>query len=199
MSLAKITCIGFEEYLQADGRSLFDKATFPPEIPKQDLIDRVLMRTGEFECVYSNPEFMIGAVGTWAKSFYHTFDKWVKALEVEYAPLENYNRTEIWTDKADSTTTSENHSDTGGTDTNKVSAYDAADFVNKDQMISSSETDSDGTTVLDGKTVHEGHLYGNIGVTSSQELLEAELSVARFNLYDQIADLFIKEFCICVY
>lgn len=50
-----------------------------------------------------------------------------------------------------------------------------------------------------GNATHKGHLYGNIGITSSQQLLQAELDVARFNLYDQIADLFISEFCLMVY
>ena len=199
MSLAKITCIGFEEYLNASGKSIFDDAVFPPDIDRDSLIKRILLRAGEFECVYSNPDFMIGAVGTWATSFYHTFDKWIKALNTEYNPLENYNRTEIWDDKADSTTKAENHSGTSGTDTTKVSAYDAADFVNKDQVSSSSNTNSNGSNVLDGKNHHEGHLFGNIGITTSQQMLEAELDVAKFNLQDQIADLFIKEFCVCLY
>lgn len=199
MSLAKITCIGFEEYLNGKGKSLFDEAVFPPGVNRDDLIKRILFRAGEFECVYSNPEFMIGAIGIWAKSYYHTFERWIKALSTDYNPLENYNRTEIWDDKADNTNTAENHSGTSGTDTGKVSGYDSNEFVNKDQMMSSSSTNSNGKTVLDGKTHHEGHLYGNIGVTTSQQMLEAEFDVARFNLMDQIADLFVQEYCICVY
>lgn len=191
MALAKITCMGFEYYLRENGKSLFDEAVFPPGINKEDLIDRILLRAGEFEVLYSNPDFMTGAIGTWAKSFYHTFDRWLKALETEYSPLENYNRTEIWTDKTDSTTGTE----ASGTDTGKVSAYDSNTFVNKDL----SESSSEGTTTVDGTNTHEGHLYGNIGVTTSQEMLKQELDIARFNLFDQIADLFIKEFCICVY
>ena len=50
-----------------------------------------------------------------------------------------------------------------------------------------------------GNASHTGHLYGNIGITSSQQLLESELSVAEFSLYDRISDLFISEFCLMVY
>ena len=46
---------------------------------------------------------------------------------------------------------------------------------------------------------HEYHGYGNIGITSAQELFQKEAEVARFNLYEQIADLFCQEFCIMVY
>ena len=40
---------------------------------------------------------------------------------------------------------------------------------------------------------------GNIGVTTSQMMLQSELDIARWNLYEHIADLFCQEFCIMVY
>lgn len=66
------------------------------------------------------------------------------------------------------------------------------------------ETGSENTTGKEttGGTddlVHEGHLYGNIGVTTSQQMLRDELEVARFNLIDEITDLFLPEFIIPVY
>lgn len=199
MSLAKITTLGFEQYLNDNNDSLFSGCTFPSSLDRDNLITRIILRAGEFEVLYSNPEFMRDAITSWSKSYYRTFEKWANAYFEDYRPLENYNRTEIWDDKVDNTDTTEAHSDTGGTTTDKVSAYDASDFVNKDQSTSDSSTDSNGSSVLDGKTHHEGHLYGNIGVTTSQQMLESEYEVARFNIYEQIADLFIKEFCICVY
>lgn len=199
MSLAKVTAIGFEQLLNHDGTSLFADAVFPPSLDRDTLINQCLLRAGEFEVVYENPYFMKDYITTWAKSFYRTFEKWANAYFEDYKPLENYNRTEIWDDKVDNTDKTEAHSTIGGDTTNKVSAYDSNDFVNKDTSRTDSKTDSDGKSVLDGKTHHEGNIYGNIGVTTSQQMLEAEYEVARFNIYEQIAKLFIKEFCICVY
>lgn len=51
----------------------------------------------------------------------------------------------------------------------------------------------------DHSAVHTGRLHGNIGVTTSQQMLQSELDIARFNLYDESADLFLSEFCIYVY
>lgn len=199
MSLAKVTAIGFEQLLNHDGTSLFADAVFPPSLDRDTLINQCLLRAGEFEVVYENPYFMKSYITTWAKSFYRTFEKWANAYFADYKPLENYNRTEVWDDKVDNTDKTEAHSTIGGDTTNKVSAYDSNDFVNKDTSRTDSKTNSDGQSVLDGKTHHEGNIYGNIGVTTSQQMLEAEYEVARFNIYEQIADLFIKEFCICVY
>lgn len=46
---------------------------------------------------------------------------------------------------------------------------------------------------------HSYHGWGNIGITSAQELFLKEADVAKFNLYEQIADLFAGEFCIMIY
>lgn len=51
----------------------------------------------------------------------------------------------------------------------------------------------------DHSAVHTGRLHGNIGVTTSQQMLKSELDISRFNLYDESADLFLSEFCVYVY
>lgn len=47
---------------------------------------------------------------------------------------------------------------------------------------------------------HSYHGYGNIGITSAQELFLREANdVAVWNMYEHIADIFCKEFCIMIY
>lgn len=46
---------------------------------------------------------------------------------------------------------------------------------------------------------HTYHGYGNIGITSAQELFMKQVDVAAWNMYEHIADLFANEFCIMVY
>lgn len=53
---------------------------------------------------------------------------------------------------------------------------------------------------FDEESSHDGHLYGNIGVTTSQQMLQAELDLrSKVNIYDVIAEMFYKEFCVYVY
>lgn len=49
------------------------------------------------------------------------------------------------------------------------------------------------------ENIHSYHGFGNIGITSAQELFLKETDVARWNMYEHIADLFASEFCIMVY
>ena len=43
------------------------------------------------------------------------------------------------------------------------------------------------------------HEYGNIGIMTTQQMLEAEQKLALFNIYEIISKEFIKKFCIMVY
>lgn len=52
----------------------------------------------------------------------------------------------------------------------------------------------------DNKFTHDGHLYGNIGTTKSQEMALDEISLrSTKNIYDIISEIFMRDFCIYVY
>lgn len=238
MAQAKITLIGIENYLNPD-RSVFDKMNLPAGIDKETLVGSILLRCQEFELLYSDPDFLIDAVNIWSRKNYWTFDKWVKAINIQYDPLYNYDRTEEWTDTHSgdySKSGSGNSSGTTGTtndltethnlatsndvtNTHSEKAFNDSNYVGTTQDV----TDQDGTdtgTITNTGTVtgnysnndsnnesgddsftnnHNGRMYGNIGVTTSQQMLQSELDIARWNMYEHIADLFASEFCIMVY
>lgn len=247
MATAKICLIDFNRWMSANNDDLFSLLTLPEGIDKDTLVGNILLRGGEFECVYSDPTFIQNAIGIWSSKWYRTFDKWVKALAIEYSPLENYDRMEDWTDTSNRGSKTQGRTDSGNTRTfnnqdkrtldtqNKrtldttitsedtVSAYDSSTY----QPSKKNTTENDGTdtmnntgtdtvdysgTVKDeygegyssqltdnGKTIHNGRIHGNVGVTTSQQMLEAELSLAEWNLYEHITDLFLSEFVIPIY
>lgn len=52
----------------------------------------------------------------------------------------------------------------------------------------------------ESESTHEGRLHGNIGVTTSQQMLESEIELRnKYNIYDIIINDFIDEFCLRVY
>ena len=238
MAQAKITLIGIENYLNPD-RSVFDKMNLPSGIDKDTLIGSILLRCQEFELLYSDPDFLIDAVNIWSRKNYWTFDKWVKAINIQYDPLYNYDRTEEWTDthsgdysktgSGSSSGTTSDSSDFTRTDnlasTNDVTvthsekAFNDSSYVGTTQDVTDQDTSNTGTQRDAGSSSgsysnsdsnnesgddsfenkHEGRMYGNIGVTTSQQMLQSELDIARWNMYEHIADLFASEFCIMVY
>ena len=102
-----------------------------------------------------------------------------------------------------------------GTNEHLKAAYDASTYQGVDKDISSgntslnsseyasevaSATTSESMTSNSEHTItNEEYKRGNQGVTMSQEMLLAELNVRRYNLYDQIADIFASEFCVTYY
>lgn len=238
MSQAKITLIGIENYLNPD-RSVFDQMVLPDGIDKDILIGSIVLRCQEFELLYSEPDFLIQAVNVWSRKNYRTFDKWVKALDIEYDPLFNYDRTEEYEDvhdgnfgrngsanasgtntRTDNLTQTNNLTNTPGTTvTHSEKAYNDTSFVETSKDVNSGTITDTGTVTNTGtsgnvysdtsinsgsgtdhyKNTHKARLFGNIGVTTSQQMLQSELDIARWNLYEHIADLFCNEFCVMVY
>ena len=207
MSSAKLTLIGCNTFFQNIGDDLFKGLTLPEGLAKKTLTDNILLQGGEFEVVYSDPWALQNFISVWADREAATFKRWVDALAIEYAPLENYDRHEDWTDTLDSDgtsrTTGTNDTSTSGNVTTDVSAYDSSSYQPKDKVTSSETIDNDttenNTSTLDNEGVHTGRIHGNIGVTTSQQMLEAELDLGYWNIYSRITDMFLKEFCIMIY
>lgn len=195
MSIAKITLIGIENYLHGQNKSVFDNMLLPTGIDKDTLCNNILLTGGEFELLYPNGDFLPEAISIWCAKWYRTFEKWVKATNIDYSPLENYDRIESWTDTGNSNGSMSNSASNSSED--KTSAYDSNVYQPNTQNIGSSNSSSNTNTQSANK--HEGRLHGNIGVTTSQQMLQSEYDIALWNLYEHITDLFIKEFCIVVY
>ena len=336
MSTAKITLFSFARWMNENNKDLFANLTVPQGIQKSTLVDNILLRGGEFEVVYSDPEFMQYAIGSWSRKWYRTMQKWIEALSIDYNPLENYDRYENIQDKSNKTNKMDrtlDHRDetlintqdlrtlntenkqtintqnqrTLNTDslntrnlmdeetrdlkdketrdmddvttydhmTNMeqlVSAYDSSSYqpssmtINTNGITSGGTTDHNtdkveynGTDTFDhtGKDIfnhtgyddtkqtgtdtmnntgtdtmnntgtdtlnrtgsegtshtgtikdnggedafndHIAHIHGNIGTMTSQSMLESELEISKWNVYEHITDLFLTEFVIPIY
>ena len=76
-----------------------------------------------------------------------------------------------------------------------------------DLQVNNEKTHNNTSVTYDGSTytgheihIHENKTAGNIGVTTSQQMLQAELDIAHnTNIYQIIANDFIRKFCIQVY
>ena len=194
------TIFSYNAYL--DG-GLFANAVFPDSIDKELVVDTILLNAGEFEPLYKDAEFMQHACEVWAKKWFHAFERWALALSEEYNPLHNYDRWEEIEEEHDDATTNKLDASTStkDTNTNKRSAFDSNNYEPHDQ----SQLDGSGTSKSDASGTDKGtferkaHLYGNIGVTTSAQMLEGELEVRKHNLYNMIADCFATELTLMVY
>jgi hypothetical protein len=162
--------MGQEAWLQRTNQSVFDLLSLPEGIEKDNVVDNIILECGEFETLYSDPYFMRSAIGTWSNKHYRTFEKWIAALNIEYNPLENYDRQEDWTDtgdentkvkftddtttETDSSTTSEGSSNQNGNTEDLVSAFDASTYQESEKHVIDTDEDHSDEVTSNTKSIH---------------------------------------------
>lgn len=84
-----------------------------------------------------------------------------------------------------------------GTDTRNIQNTSNDKYINNSDGKHTGDSQSKNN--LDRSTQLDAYLHGNIGVTTSQQMLNAEIRVQLFSIYDQIAELFVDENCVCIF
>lgn len=198
--------------------TLFDGFNVPEGLVKQIAIDAILMRTRELELLYPDFTYMKNRITIWSNKYQINWKKLYDTTVLEYNPIENYDRMEDFTDTDDETSSSARDNTIKSTSTNEImnnvnitdqnTAFNAglADHAKQitdgDTTENGSITNTETENVNDGRTVNHtrtGRVHGNIGVTTSQMMIQSERDLVVFNLYDVIAESFIENFCLMVY
>lgn len=199
MSSAKFTLIGAYQFFHNANDDLFAHLTLPVGLDKDTLTSNILLQGGEFEVQNANPFFIQDAIQIWSSVYADTFQRWVDALAIDYAPLENYDRQEHWTDETEGTGESDSSGTVDSTDEIKKSAYDSNAYSPHTQQVNDTDSTDHTDTSMTSDSEHTGRIHGNIGVTTSQQMLMQELDMGYWNIYNRITELFLKEFVIPVY
>ena len=211
MATAKITLWGMFHYLQLQEDDLFTNLNLPPDMDVGTFVGVVMQKGAEFEILYPDADWFKNFIGVWSDKYYAMFERQLRALAIEYDPLENYDRKEEWSDLRQSNDKQKNNSSSMSSsisdreDEQKVSAYDSSSYSPKEQNTGKNKINASDVGVNDSEHqgnesgLRTGRTHGNIGVTTSQAMLQAEWEVAKLNIYEEAADLFLNEFCIYVY
>lgn len=193
MATAKITLIGFNNYMESINDDLFKNLHTPSGIDRSLLINNILMLGGEYEVLWGDPFFYQKMIGVWSDKWQHTMQKWLDAISAEFNPVENYDRMEDWVDNSskhatnkidetnntmhssnsssnDSTTRNENavandysKSSGDGTTENQRSAYDGSTYQPHDKSIS----DTSGENISSGVTFANGETLNQSNANSN--------------------------------
>lgn len=258
--MAFLTVMGLYNF----DNTLLNTLVYPGGMDGDKLKNAILLETAELEVVYPDPRFFKTAINLWSNIRLDTWNRIYHAAQLEYNPIENYDRYETETSGntrqhsgVDSTsesvqgssvtdgentrtisntnTTSNSNQGSGSdsqTTTNEITAFDSNALVTHDRSAttgqnsssltqSGTETQNGTDTLTDDTTItntesktgsfthgekiadsasRESHIHGNIGVTTSQQMLESELAISeKLNIYDYIVQEFKRRFCILVY
>lgn len=146
---------------------------------------------------------------------YDRMEEWTEAEDTK----KNTEADATGTSRTDTDGTSTKQSNTDGVinDQKYVSAYNEIEFTpterdnntqnekneseQKDVGTVAVKTSAENTTDETGNRnlLRKGRAHGNIGVTTSQQMIEAERDVALYNIIDVIINSFKNRFCLQVY
>lgn len=222
----QIATTGLLDLLYFDD-TIMDNFTVPDGIDRQLALDTIYQRCGLTPLYHPDPAWLKFYVGRWCSKNAKTWEELYKTTIQDYNPIYNYDRTEETTDtrsgtrklSEDTSSNTKQNGDTSVTDTSSDSSEHTISADNSDSYEpgykdvssrqdtqaseSSNRVDVTGDRAVDettGETYsHKLRAYGNIGVTTTQEMLEAQRKLVRYNVYNEIADSFKEEFCLYIY
>ena len=220
---ATLSILGLYQY----SPDVFDLLKLPVGVSLDSVRDNILMELAEQELLYPSGAFMKTAIGIWSTKQLPVWEKLYATTKLEYNPIHNYDRTEEWTEEEtgnrnESRTQSQESNgessetvQNSGEDTFKsdVSAFNETTYTPKEMQTTklgtentSSGTEKQTTDITDDteenssrNNTRTGRAFGNIGVTTTQQMIEAERDVVKFNIVDYIVEDFKRRFCLLIY
>lgn len=202
--MSRITLWGFYNFTD---KALFNTAVMPEGIERQELVDLIMIECGDLYPYYQQPTYLQMQINNFFKRKKPNFDRMIAALNAEYDPLENYDRKEDWKDifkeHVEGEARDETHNDSTGNSTSKISAMDSDELVTDTGGDSHNEGNSNAKTTNEADrnndSIHTGRVHGNIGVTTSMQLIKEELELRKYDIMEQIVRAFEKDVIIQIY
>ena len=123
-------------------------------------------------------------VVNYVNSIVYELDTLAASTEQEYNPISNYDMTETGRD--------ETRSNASGNTTSYSTTYDDSSTERETGKTSTSGNTAD-------TLIHSLQRSGNIGVTTSQQMLQSERDIAKFDFIGYVAEKIITEYTTSLY
>lgn len=221
MAQSTLSLLGLYNY----DNTLLDDLALPPELEesRETITDNLLFETSEMEILYPDPAVLKAAIRVWSRKSLPVWQELYDTTQYEYNPIWNKDGTftELETrNLAGTSSNTETRNLAGGSQDSGTGSgtteYDVFGYNSETAAHESKTTDSNtysrtgsstqtgtiadqGATSDTGTIRHERTEQGNIGITSTQELIEKQRAVVEFNIIDRIIADFKQRFCLMVY
>lgn len=190
-----LSIMGLYEY----DNNIFQGLQVPEGLNRESVINEILLQCAELEIVYPSIDIMKLAITTWSVANQYTWQKLYDTMVVEYNPIWNVDAsvTDILSGSENRDISRSGSGDLTSTESVKGFNSDTwAESRKNTQDASDSETVDDDLIKSETRTQQR---TGNIGVTTTQQMLEQERAIAEFNMISYIAQSFKQRFCLLIY
>lgn len=130
-----------------EDEEIFSKINLPEGLDKDILTYQILTDVGNLYPALQEPTILKKAIHNWFDSNYHNFERILLAINADYSPIENYDRTEEHTRIQ---TGNESESGSNQSNRNEMNRTDSSGSMNEStngSSYSTSSTSTDGTEI----------------------------------------------------
>lgn len=192
----RMTLYGMYQY----DPTLFDGVVLPDGMDKTLMVNQIIRQSGDLFPYYQVPPQVKTAITEWFTRRKGNFAKLWQGFTAEYNPIENYDRQEDSTETPNITHTLSNSGQDASTNEADVQGYNGTDYVPNSRTKSSGTSSTNGTDTESGTRTYTSRIHGNIGVTTSAQMLAGELALRKsMDIYAIIAAEFETDNLIQVY
>ena len=213
MAQSTLSLLGLYNY----DNTILDDLALPPELEenRETITSNLLLESAELEILFPDPVVLKTAIAFWSRKCLPVWKELYDTTQYEYNPI--WNKDGTYTElETRNLAGLETRNLTGGSQDSgtgsSTAEYDVYGYNSETAVHESKTTDSNtysrtssstqGGTINNtdtGTIQHQRTEQGNIGITSTQELIERQRAVVEFNIMDRIIKDFINRFCILVY
>ena len=193
MGYAIVTLIGHNLAYDAKyGTDIFTGIEVPEGADRDIMVEEIFHRCGEFSVGHTDFEFMHEEILHFFKVHNRTFNKLFETLELEYNPLDNYDRQETWRDDGtfqnnsssndNGWTKSDNDQETRNmrTDYNSNTTTERAAF-NSNGYEDYEKNSHGGNDTISGHVIDDGKTSHNIDTTGNNNGTDASVHTGRIH------------------
>lgn len=185
------------------------------DLSRDTLIYKILMDLAELPLVYTDPDMLRYMIARWSAARTPIWRELWKTALYKYVPIWNkdgsftetraLNTAGNMSGTASSTTSGSVGTDR--TDEHQVTGFDTDTYAKDTKDIWDIDTETSGSTngsSTENRTGQENETItrmekGNIGVTTTQQMIKEQREVVLFDIYQVITDEFKKQFCLMIY
>lgn len=136
------------------------------------------------DMAYPDESLMVLKLQNKANLISEYWNKMYSLKSIEYQPIENYDRYE------DITETGKSKGQSSNSGTSLYSEFPMESPLKK--SVNNTDSNSSANSEANTDTTHKAHIHGNIGVTTSQQMLESEINLQK--QLSMLKQLYIKEY-----
>lgn len=197
--MANLSIMGLYLYDQ----TVLNAFDLPAGVDLETLKANILVECAELEILIPDPAVFKESLTYWSRANKPIWEKLYKTTQFDYNPI--WNKDGVITEEHDMRYTDNETRDLASgatsTGTNQVTGFNASTFQDAEKNTTTGSGTDTGT--IDRDRTDTGTItrreQGNIGITTTQQMIKEEREVSQFNIYAYITQAFKSMYCIGVY